>query len=111
MADERYTVDGRPLAFFHFSGFDPEHPLVLSRHQDRIDVAAASGARAVPRRSTPRESCDEGHAAAADWPYSFDALGDGTPLDARVRDLYDESPSEHGELSPSPFTPMAPRRS
>ena len=38
--DGGYKVDGRPLAFFHFSGFDPDHPLVLSRYQDRIDVLA-----------------------------------------------------------------------
>ncbi len=35
---ERYTVDGRPLAFFHFSGFDPQKPEVLSRHQSRVAV-------------------------------------------------------------------------
>ena len=33
-----YLVDGRPLAFFHFSGFDPARPLSLSLHQNRIDV-------------------------------------------------------------------------
>ena len=37
-ADGRYTVNGRPLKFFHFSGFDPQHPLVLSRYQNRVDV-------------------------------------------------------------------------
>ena len=35
-----YKVDGRPLAFFHFSGFDADHPLVLSRYQNRVDVLA-----------------------------------------------------------------------
>src|SRR3954467_2241098 len=36
---ERFTVDGRPLRFFHFSGFDPDRPDKLSKHQDRIDLA------------------------------------------------------------------------
>src|SRR5262249_17502962 len=36
---QRYTVDGRPLAFFHFSGFDPDRPEQLSRHQTRIKLA------------------------------------------------------------------------
>ncbi len=31
-------VDGRPLGFFHFSGFDPRKPLLLSRHQNRIKL-------------------------------------------------------------------------
>lgn len=27
-----YAVNGSPLTFFHFSGFDPEHPETLSKH-------------------------------------------------------------------------------
>src|SRR4051794_18517158 len=46
---ERYELDGRPLRFFHFSGFSPARPYLLSRHQgdaprvllsERPDVAA-----------------------------------------------------------------------
>jgi hypothetical protein len=37
-----WTVDGEPLDFFHFSGFDPSRPDVLSKHQDRVRVVAGS---------------------------------------------------------------------
>ena len=37
---DTYTVNGRPLRFFHFSGYDPDHPDRLSKHQDRLDLAA-----------------------------------------------------------------------
>jgi hypothetical protein len=37
-----WTVDGEPLDFFHYSGFDPARPDVLSKHQDRVRVAAGS---------------------------------------------------------------------
>ena len=37
-----WTVDGEPLGFFHFSGFDPARPDVLSKHQERVRVAPGS---------------------------------------------------------------------
>ena len=33
-----YKIERSPLAFFHFSGFDPEQPARLSRHQNRFKV-------------------------------------------------------------------------
>ena len=69
----RYEVDGRPLRFFHFSGFDPERPHMLSKHQDRIQLseqpvllgalpqlrpgARARGARRVVPGPTASGSC------------------------------------------------------
>lgn len=33
---DRYLVNGEPLGFLHWSGFDPDDPRVLSRHQSRF---------------------------------------------------------------------------
>jgi glycosyltransferase involved in cell wall biosynthesis len=33
-----WSVDGRPLVCFHFSGFDPTDPLRLSRHDQRYSI-------------------------------------------------------------------------
>ncbi len=99
---ERYTVDGRPLAFFHFSGFDPGEPAILSRHQDRIDVAHAPLLRQLLDEyaaATKREGFLEAHR----WPYTFDALADGTRLDPVVRKLFIQAHAS-GELSDSPFS-------
>ena len=41
-----YAVAGAPLRCFHFSGFDPDRPDVLSTHQNRVDLARAPAARA-----------------------------------------------------------------
>ncbi len=37
-----WTVDGQPLTFFHFSGFDPHRPKILSKHQNRVSVTPGS---------------------------------------------------------------------
>lgn len=98
-----YRVDGRPLGFFHFSGFDAERPLMLSRHQSRTDVVEhpvlerllADYARAV---------LAEGFATSRHWPYSLARLGDGTEPDDPLRALFDRYATEYGEDIPSPFT-------
>jgi glycosyltransferase involved in cell wall biosynthesis len=101
--DGRYLVNGRPLAFFHFSGFDPAHPLVLSRHQNRVDVAADPVLERLLAEYAALVMA-EGHAASRTWPYSYGALGDGTPLDGRLRALYDDFADAHGDDVASPFT-------
>jgi glycosyltransferase involved in cell wall biosynthesis len=109
IGSDGYTVDGRPLAFFHFSGFDPASPGVLSRHQDRIDVAddpvlarlLAEYADAV---------IAEGHPSSRQWPYGFGAFGDGSRFDERLRDLFDEYASANGDEVASPFTLDGVRR-
>jgi hypothetical protein len=102
-ADGRYTVNDRPLAFFHFSGFDPEHPLVLSRHQNRVDVTSDP----VLERLLGEYAADvmsEGHAVSRGWPYSYGSLGDGMRIDDTLRGLYDDFSDEHDGRVASPFT-------
>lgn len=52
--DGVYLVDGKPLRFFHFSGFDPTRPDMLSRGSDRFvptdDPALASLCTEYARR-------------------------------------------------------------
>ncbi len=99
----RYLVNDRPLAFFHFSGFDPEQPLVLSRHQDRVDVTEHPVLeRLLAEYATAVLA--EGHAVARHWPYSYGALGDGTPVTDTFRRLYDDFADQHDGAVDSPFT-------
>ncbi len=37
-----WSVDGNPLRAFHFSGFDPLRPTLLSRHQNRVLLTEGS---------------------------------------------------------------------
>lgn len=101
--DGRVTVNGRPLAFFHFSGFDPDHPLIFSRHQNRTDVRQAPVLRGLLADYAARVLA-EGHAESRHWPYGYGALGDGIRVDDRLRALFDEYSDEHHDEHPSPFT-------
>ena len=102
-AEDGYRVDGRPLRFFHFSGFDPANPEVLSRHQTRLSL----GDHPVLRRlcaQYARAALDEGYETARNWPYTFGRLADGTPITPALRALYAFGEDE-GALTESPFTP------
>ena len=101
--DGGYKVDGRPLAFFHFSGFDPDHPLVLSRYQNRVDVLADPVLEQLLAEYAGEVNA-EGHSVSRKWPYSYGALGDGTTVDDTVREMYDEFADEQSGEVPSPFT-------
>ncbi len=107
--DGMYTVDGRPLGFFHFSGFDPEHPLVLSRHQNRVDVTEHPVLEGL-LAGYADEMLAHGHAEARDWSYGYAALADGSQLDDRLRRLYDQFTLDDAEAPDSPFTLTGLRR-
>lgn len=68
--DGVYTVNGVPLKFFHFSGFSPEHPEVLSKHQNRFTFEN------LPTVKPLFEAYGDcllahGYATARRWPYTY----------------------------------------
>ena len=81
-------------AFFHFSGFDPERPLVLSRHQDRIDVAAASGAASGCWPSTRRGDRARATAVSRQWPYGYGGSATERTWTTSCAALYNEYADE-----------------
>jgi hypothetical protein len=79
-----WTVDGEPLAFFHFSGFDPSRPDVLSKHQDRVKV--------TPRSPLAELLADyaaamlrNGHETSRAVPYAHLKFPSGRPITAAMR--------------------------
>jgi glycosyltransferase involved in cell wall biosynthesis len=97
-----YRVDGEPLRFFHFSGYDPRAPHELSKHQTRIKLNAADPAL--------KRICDEygealrerGYAETTKWPYGWNLAADGVKLDKIARSLYREG-VEEGRFEDSVF--------
>jgi hypothetical protein len=79
-----WTVDGERLAFFHFSGFDPSRPDVLSKHQDRVRVTPGSplaGLLADYAAAMNRN----GHETSRAIPYAHLAFPSGRPIAPAMR--------------------------
>ena len=98
-----YTVDGEPLRFYHFSGYDPRRPRELSKHQNRVRMASHPALMRI---------CDEygealmecGFEETTAWPYGWGETADGLKIDRTVRDLFRES-VENEEFTDSLFKP------
>jgi 2-polyprenyl-3-methyl-5-hydroxy-6-metoxy-1,4-benzoquinol methylase/glycosyltransferase involved in cell wall biosynthesis len=84
--DGSVTVEGHPLRFFHYSGFDPRRPLRISKHQTRFTfddlpvVAELYAAYAASLRA-------EGFVQQARLDYAYDRTAGGLVLDKPLRRL------------------------
>jgi glycosyltransferase involved in cell wall biosynthesis len=105
-----YTVDRKALTFFHYSGYDPRRPHLLSKFQGDKPPILLSEEPAIARL------CDEYSAKLfeADFdvfslqPYGFDTFGPEIPLDRRMRRLYRGALLKSEEDgSPEPPNPFA----
>src|SRR5438105_4745546 len=110
-----YVVNGTPLRFFHFSGFDPRRPEVLSKHQGdrpRIDLARAPDLARLCREYAAKLIA-AGYREAASQPYGYARSAAGLPLDRRMRRLYREAliAADRGAPldAPDPFGSMSRR--
>ena len=70
-----WTVEGRPLVFFHFSGFDPHRPDLLSRHQDRVSPTEQP-ALAELLTTYAKRLLGQGYDDASALSYAHDVFGD-----------------------------------
>ena len=107
----RYEVDGQPLRFFHFSGYHPAAPDVLSKFQEDKPRVVLSGNPALGKICAEygRRLIAEGFAEASRAPYGYASFGDGVKIDSCMRRLYREALAgfDAGEAAepPSPFGP------
>lgn len=97
--DESWCLNGDvPLRLFHFSGFDPERPYLLSKHQDRIQLSEHPDLlKLCTGYAEELLSC--GVRDVSDWPYTYDFSVSGIPLDRLVRRLYRDLMAEGFDAS------------
>ena len=88
--DSRYFVDGFPLHFFHFSGYSPDTPYLLSKHQDPRPRILFSDYPAVARicEEYGAELLANGYGKDSAAKYAFGRLANGLELDRFMRRLY-----------------------
>ncbi|HEV2362454.1 MAG TPA: glycosyltransferase family 4 protein [Acidimicrobiales bacterium] len=113
---DTYLVGDRPLAFYHFSGFDPQNPHILSKHQGDNPRVRLSEHPALA------ELCDEyaeliekaGYDEHRAVTYGWSTLPDGAAIDERMRRAFRTgllNTETYGDpRPPDPFTPDGPSR-
>ena len=87
----QYSVDGEPLCFFHFSGFSPNRPEELSKHQDRFCFPSLGDARFLVA-DYRRDLLSHGFTECSQWPYTWGHFANGLPIPDLARPAYRESP-------------------
>jgi glycosyltransferase involved in cell wall biosynthesis len=103
-----YRVDGAPLHFFHFSGFDPRHPEQLSKHQDRVEISRDPALARICAEYT-ENLLRNGFEETRRWPYGWNEMANGARLDAAARRVHRDA-VEAGEFSDSVFTENGAKR-
>jgi len=81
------TVNGEPLYFFHFSGFDPEKLWVVSKYQDRYTQNDTGGARRLYSRYRDL-LLENGWRETSGWKYGNDFFQTGVKIPPSARRYY-----------------------
>src|SRR5438876_6992097 len=81
------TVNGAPVILFHFSGFNPLEPDLVSRHQDRYTMADLGELRKLFELYRERLLAHQ-YAECRNWPYAYGCFDNGACIPDFVRRIY-----------------------
>ncbi len=84
-----FEVNGKPLTFFHFSGFSTADK-TLSKHQNRFSRLSAGKAVSSLCEEYSQRLDSNGLADVINIPYHFNFFPDGTPIPDFARRIYRE---------------------
>ncbi len=87
LGEPTWTVNGRPLVAYHFSGFSPLRPSQLSRHDNRYSLYTLPSLARLADTYTERLLALGAEEQSA-IPYGFERFPSGIPVDARMRYLF-----------------------
>jgi len=106
---EHYEVNGIPLTFFHFSGYDPDVPYLLSKHMGDTPRVLMSDQPALKRICAEYGQLllQAGFRTWKSEPYALNEVPGGLSIDRRIRRLYRGALVSHekgdGPAPPDPF--------
>ena len=78
-----------PCRFFHFSGFEPERPQIVTRYSCRLAMADLGPPAALFSRYVALLRA-QGYFDCRDWPYAFGSFDNGVPIPPVARRLYQD---------------------
>jgi hypothetical protein len=97
-----WRANDAPLAFFHWSGFDPTTPKALSKYQTRFRLSELPDVERLAR-SYAAELTKFGSDECRAWPYAFGAFEDGVPIVDAIRYAYRTSEPIQRDAGANPF--------
>ena len=98
--DGTWTVDGRPLRFYHFSGFNPARMRQLSKHTKAFRGDAMGPALVRLLEQYAGKLRDNGHGSIPAALYAYGRFASGNPIPLLVRKMFRE---RHPFWSGDPF--------
>lgn len=101
-----WFAGGRPLSFFHFSGFNPLDPNPFSKHQNRFTIENIGAARDLAL-SYASHLVRHGHAEKRKLSYAFGVFDDGVPIPNSIRALYRKNIELQALAGENPFKDSA----
>jgi hypothetical protein len=90
--DGRWECNGGPLHFYHFSGYKPDRPDVISTYLTRFRMADRPDLQPLFAYYAQRLLAN-GYEQARTWPYGFAHFDTGEPIVDRTRRYYLGSPN------------------
>jgi hypothetical protein len=101
-ADGRYTVNGVPLVFYHFSGLDAKSPERLSKYQDRFRLDQLRIVEELVKDYLVRVQAN-GSQTTSSLPYAFGSFSSGERIPDCIRQLYRQDASFRRAAGENPF--------
>jgi hypothetical protein len=100
-SNEGWQVNGEPLAFFHFSGFDCTKLNRLSKYSVNFRGGDISPALQALMQHYADRLITNNHMAARSLPYAYGNFASGAPISTMARRIFG---AQYGDWQGNPFT-------